>query len=361
MLRSKESQNQSNACVRDETGRDLSRERITADDEVLLYLTNIRTSQQAEMSTIQKEEYAQLLKWRRAEMKGKPFKTRAVPSTFCRSYRLAILKIDKGLLKHVTFTKLPCNSWTCPACQINKALKVKRLLKETIILNDLSFFLTLTLDPKKIPEEYRNHNNNLTHKYITKLFNHFCTTLRRKTFNYFDDKKGKFISFKLDKEADDLKYIWVIEFQKNGNAHLHILLNQFLPIQAVREVWTHIGGGHIMRVENVKNIYGISVYLSDYIVKGIKSDSTKESGFKYYEKRYQISKYCLKPTKNVRAFFNDFELGNLTEQEVKDGLKLYSLDWLGDYLYNPNYKEQSMLLNTALTHPKNENRAVKIR
>lgn len=49
-------------------------------------------------------------------------------------------------------------------------------------------------------------------------------------------------SFDLKSSGLKLKYVWVVEFQDNGNAHLHILINQFLPIEVLRKLWVHVGG-----------------------------------------------------------------------------------------------------------------------
>lgn len=248
-----------------------------------LFLTNIRTFQQHRKSI--------------QHLRGQPFKTRTVPPRLCKSYKSLFIKVNQNKIESISFTKIPCNSWTCPACKFKKAIRLKYLVKDIITLNNLSYFLTLTLDPSLIPEGYRTDDTNNTHKYITKLFNHLLTIIRRKPYKYFDKKSEKWLDFNLSQHEEKLKYVWIIEFQKNGNAHLHILLNKFLPVDVLREVWTDIGGGHIMRVDYIRTIEGIAMYLTNYIVKGIKYDSTDKTGFKFFERRYSVSKSCERPTK----------------------------------------------------------------
>jgi len=293
--------------------------------DVHLFLTNIRTFQQFATDE-QREQYKFYVALARARKRGKPFVVRTTPPKFCRSYRIAFINFSKGQLHDIQFTSVSCKSWTCPACNATKAISVKYKLREIILLNNLNYFLTLTLDPSKIPLEYLSDIRNRTHKYITKLFNHFITVLKRKSFTYFDNKLGKWITFKHSEVNEKLKYVWVMEFQKNGNAHLHILLNQFLPIDVVRMIWIHVGGGHIMKVENVKSLNGISYYLTDYIVKGIKHDNTTHSGFKFFERRYSVSKSCIR---------NKLIFGNIDKSpELKQYMRDRKLDWITDYLYN---------------------------
>lgn len=221
----------------------------------ILFLTNIRSSQHDRVSN----KIVEAIKTTKQKMMGKNFKVRYEPPIYCRKKAIAkIERTSEGEIVKATLLKAACKSWTCPRCNLVKALKVKYMIKETAILNNLEYFLTLTLDPKKIPEYYLSKTSNNTHQYITKLFNIFITDLKRRT-------KAK------------IKYIWVLEFQKNGNAHLHILLNNFISINLIREIWTRIGGRHIMRIENVKTTAGISSYLSEIYCKRIKT--------RYYTKK----------------------------------------------------------------------------
>ncbi len=239
-----------------------------------LYLTYLRPSQQ-KMELIQES-----IKQTKIQMMGKRFKVKLEPSRYCQSNPIGITYLDnQDNIQKVVLSKISCNSWTCPSCNVKKALRVKYLIKNTVILNNLDYFLTLTLDPKKIPSDFLSIKGNDTHRYITKLFNNFIVDLKRKTNN----------------SVEKLKYVWVLEFQKNGNAHLHILMNKYVDINLIRSIWTRIGGGHIMRVEEIKSLEGISNYVSEYIVKGLKHDLNKESYFKYFEKRYSISQSCIRP------------------------------------------------------------------
>lgn len=250
-----------------------------------LYLTNNKSSQQKSVKNRIREK--------KADMYGKPFKTKLSPPPFCNRDRIAILQLADGQLKKIKYTRRLCNSWTCPGCQIRKAILTKYLLRDVIFMNKLDYFLTLTLDPKKIPSDFKDN----THEYITKIFNHFITVIKRKKFKYFHKEKNRYYTLNLSSQEEKLKYVWVIEFQSNGNAHLHILFNKFLPIDVIRKVWEHVGGGNMMRIEKIKSLIGISNYVSDYIVKGVSEHSKQVSQLKFFQKRYAISTSCVRPKK----------------------------------------------------------------
>lgn len=231
----------------------------------VLVLTNKRSFQQDE------EVKARMLASRKRHY-GKPFRTKKDPPKFCRSYKSAFLTVDEnGKAIKAQVKGIPCNTWACPYCQINKAYRLKFKLIEIIKLNNLDHLLTLTLDPSRIPYGYKFN----TGKYISYLFNRYILSLKRK-FN------------------KPINYVWVKEFQKNGNAHLHILLSCYLPVKYLRSEWVRIGGGHQMDIQLVKNIEAAAVYLSGYVVKGIK-DSSDIDTFRIGERRYSVSHSCIKP------------------------------------------------------------------
>lgn len=233
----------------------------------VLVLTNIRSFQQDEKIK------AKMLASRKSHY-GKPFKTKNDPPKFCNNYKSAFITIDdKGKALKACVKGAPCNTWACPHCQVKKAYKLKFELIEIAKCNNLDHVLVLTLKPSRIPLEYRHY----TGKYITYLFNRFILTLKRK--------------FK-----KPIKYVWVKEFQKNGNAHLHILLNCYLPVRYLRKEWVRIGGGHEMDISLVRNLEAAAVYVTGYIVKGLKSPSDVNT-FRVGERRYSVSHSCVRPKK----------------------------------------------------------------
>lgn len=237
--------------------------------------------------------------------------------------------VQNGKPEKISVRKIGCNSWTCPDCQIKKAIQLKYLLLDVARLNDIAYHLVLTLDPKTIPPEYWNEKKNSSHKYITKLFNHFKTVITRKKFRYYNVKKKRYYVFDLKRQALTLKYLWVLQYQpQTGIAHLHVLLNQFLPITEMRKVWRHIGGGIDVWIDKVNSVEGVSRYVTDYVVSGIKDhDSHPKGGFNFFERRYSIGRKCIRPEKVSRRIFKE-----LTDSEMRRKLDTHNLGFIVDEL-----------------------------
>lgn len=269
--------------------------------------TYIRTSQQ---------KHKEKIREKRLEMRGQPFKVHLDKPRFCNSQKVAFIKYVNAT-KITEYSTISCGSWTCPVCGPKRALYVKYYLRDIIQLNNLNRFLTLTLDPKKIPKEYyseieigfRKHTINKTHEYITKLLNHFLVIIKRKYIN---------------KSKEPLKYVWVVEFQQNGMTHIHMVINRFLPIRLMRYEWSRIGGGVQMDIGRVKTLIGVSNYIGNYIIKGLKNQYesiNQKGGFKYNERRYSVSRYCIKPKKH-----KIISLNKLSEEDKNKCIKLFNLE-----------------------------------
>lgn len=69
-----------------------------------------------------------------------------------------------------------------------------------------------------------------------------------------------------------LDFIGTLEFQKNGNAHLHLLIGRFIKQEWLSDAWQSIGGGKIVDIRMV-DIHRVTAYLSVYLA-GDKIDNT---------------------------------------------------------------------------------------
>jgi hypothetical protein len=61
-----------------------------------------------------------------------------------------------------------------------------------------------------------------------------------------------------------LPFVGVLEFQKSGLAHLHVLLGVYIPQQWLSEAWQSIGGGEIVDIRYV-DIHRVTAYLARYL------------------------------------------------------------------------------------------------
>lgn len=249
----------------------------------------------------------------RKELAKKKFAMRAYSSAFCNSQKIVCFKIKNSKVESIEEKPSYCKSWACPACAPYNARRVRRLIEQVVLLNNLEYSFTFTLDPKTIPAEFKED----THRYITWLFNKLILYLNR----YFKFKTP-------------LKYVWVMEYQKNGNAHMHGLWNQFVDVNKLREIWVSIGGGKIMKLEKARDLLATARYVSKYLSKALDSEN---SNFYYFQKRYAISRNCVRK-----------KPATITPEYSWENLVYYSDFLIKDYLatlVDPDDKDQSFSYN----------------
>lgn len=72
------------------------------------------------------------------------------------------------------------------------------------------------------------------------------------------------------------QYIRILEFQKNGNPHLHILIEHYVPQAWLKQAWCALGGGWAVDIRRV-DIRRVSRYLSKYLTKELLMSAPKRS------------------------------------------------------------------------------------
>ena len=135
-----------------------------------------------------------------------------------------------------------CQSYRCNRCRKPKLRKVRARIAEIAQENKLTRMATLTLDPKKLTAKDRKH----TDRYIRNCWRKFRVSLAR-------EFKGS------------LPFVGVLEFQKNGNAHLHVLFSRYIPQAWLSDAWQANGGGEYVDIRFV-DVHRVSAYLCVYLV-----------------------------------------------------------------------------------------------
>jgi len=118
---------------------------------------------------------------------------------------------------------------------------VRARLGEIAAEHKLARMATLTLDPKRIPIQERER----TDRYIRECWRKMRVLLARQF-------------------QGTLPFVAVLEFQKNGNAHLHVLLGRYIAQKQLSKAWQSIGGGHYVDIRFV-DIHRVSAYLTAYL------------------------------------------------------------------------------------------------
>ena len=170
------------------------------------------------------------------------------------------------------FRRVNCKTWGCALCGPRKAKLYKWAIRHLAEQEGLSRFLTLTLDPAKIAGQ--------PVRYLRQVFNKFRTYLRRK-YEVL------------------VKYIAVLEFQKSGIPHLHLLVDRYIPWSWITGSWSALGGGKIVDIKYV-DVHRVARYLSKYLTKELLLSAPKRSrrvttsrSLHLLEKKVRDSKWVL--------------------------------------------------------------------
>ena len=157
-------------------------------------------------------------------------------------------KVESGGFKPIwVYMRIYCKSWSCPRCGPIKAWQATKNIAKIAKEKGLERFLTLTLDPRSIP----NDTNACEH--IKKTWSKFRVYLQRKYKN-------------------SISYICVMELHKSGIPHLHVLIDRYIPQKWISKSWQGVGGGKIVFIEKLKEIKDIGKYLAKYLTKNMKEN-----------------------------------------------------------------------------------------
>jgi hypothetical protein len=106
----------------------------------------------------------------------------------------------------------------------------------------LKRFVTLTLDPKRIPPGQRSD------RYLRNCWRKMRVSFQRKF-------------------GQSLRFISVLEYQKSGMAHLHFLVGVYIPQDWLSEAWQAVGGGMIVDIRYVE-VHRVASYVTPYLTGG---------------------------------------------------------------------------------------------
>jgi len=170
------------------------------------------------------------------------------------------------------FHRLNCKCWKCSFCGPRKAKRYRYAIRALAEERQLRRFLTLTLDPAKVtgcPVQYLNQVFAKLRVYLRRQYGHAP------------------------------QYIRILEFQKNGSPHFHILIDRFIPWKWLRASWIAIGGGTMVDIRHV-DVHRVSHYLSKYLTKELLLSAplrsrrvTTSRGLRLFEKQNERPRWVL--------------------------------------------------------------------
>src|SRR5215813_9113760 len=166
------------------------------------------------------------------------------------------------------YKRLDCKRSSCDHCGPIKARRYRKAIAREAEARGLTRFLTLTLDPKVSPGPDESV------EYIRECFNKFRTYMKRKL-------------------GSGVQYIAVVELQKSGMAHLHVLVDRFLQKAWLDEAWRAVGGGFTWI--KYTDVQRVSAYISKYLTKDLftavpskKKRISTSRGIRLFEKRESL-------------------------------------------------------------------------
>lgn len=174
------------------------------------------------------------------------------------------------------FICLRCKSWGCCVCGPKKAKLYRALIMRAAHRHKLTRFLTLTLNPRLValPDEVEVFYEHLNAQTSTGKACRCCTCrkVQARSVKYIRNCWAKLrVAFQRH-YGHAPKFIAVLEFQKRtGLAHLHIVVDRYIPREWIKERWVAAGGGAHVDIRLV-DVHRIAPYLAKYLTKELLLD-----------------------------------------------------------------------------------------
>lgn len=146
-------------------------------------------------------------------------------------------KVEDGV---ITYVPVLCKSWGCDVCSYYRYAWLVRNIVRIIEERRVRVMWTLTLRTgTRTPDESFEHIRSAWSK------------LRRR----------------LNRERDGLQFVWVCETTKHGYAHLHVLLDRYIPHWHMSQMWEECtGDSMVVRFDKITS-GGAGRYIAKYVGK----------------------------------------------------------------------------------------------
>lgn len=146
-----------------------------------------------------------------------------------------------------------CGQWDCYCCGYRMRMNLVEEIEELVERRPaMRRFLTLTLDPKKVPREVQGDDDAMT-SYLMETWRKFRVYIQR--------------------EYGDFSFVWVKEQgDDSGHWHLHVLVSRYLDQSWISDAWSSVGGGRVVDIRRVDRCEKVAHYLGKYLTKNALSD-----------------------------------------------------------------------------------------
>lgn len=189
----------------------------------------------------------------------KLFQTRAIER--CANLAVPLYRIDNGQLT-TKLCKVDCGTWACPDCAKKKARSIA-LLVTGMFNNVRSRHLVLTFPHGKISAEE-------SFQRLGACWNRLLANLR--------------------KQFPKLKFFRAVEAQKSGHAHLHVIINAYIPHKRLSSMAEKAGFGEYTYIKEIQSDAQRS-YTYKYLTKGIDTQEAHSRAVRTRVRRWSASKH----------------------------------------------------------------------
>lgn len=139
----------------------------------------------------------------------------------------------------IGYKRLLCGTYRCPRCRPKKLRHVRSCIAKAAGELRLTRLATLTLDKKRIRAAVPSD------RHIRECWRKMRVVLARRYGN-------------------SVPFIAILEFQKSGKAHLHVLVGIYIPQRWLSKAWQGIGGGRIVDIRYV-DVHRVAGYVASYL------------------------------------------------------------------------------------------------
>jgi len=147
-------------------------------------------------------------------------------------------------------------------------------------------------------------------KFITYTFKENITDLKT-AHKYW----GEYCK-KLKYRFGNIKYIAVVEFQKRGAIHYHVVYFSLPYIQNVKDVLAKLWGQGFINVKTLREVRNIGAYVCKYLQKDV-MDSRLVGEKVYFGSRELIKPFEIKKEENIAEFLLNGTIDKLLEKEYR--------------------------------------------
>ena len=173
--------------------------------------------------------------------------------------------------KDSKYCRADCRCWNCRRCGPRRADFYRSRILQAVTRHRLTRLLTLTLDPKKIMSEseaeifYRHFELGKDQQVPCTCAT--CVEIQIRSISCIRQCWAKLRVYFGRKHNVSPKFIAVLEFQKNtGLAHLHIVIDRYVPWRWAQNAWCAVGGGEHVHIKHI-DAHRAAAYLSKYLSK----------------------------------------------------------------------------------------------